>query len=193
MKIRKIILGFVVVVVGVPLAVIVIAIVTMSILDRTNGSIVSTGETREYLLHVPDSYDDAKPTPLVISMHAGATWPAQQMSLSHWNRLADENGFIVVYPSGTPQLFGVVRIWHSFELGAGLERDVRFISELIDTLRSTYNIDPTRVFANGISNGGGMAFVLSCALSDRVAAVEAWWHPRSRFRRIGLRARGRCR
>src|SRR3989441_5213315 len=54
---------------------------------------------------------------------------------------------------------------------AGLMRDVRFISELIDTLRAAYNIDPTRIYANGLSIGGGMAFVLSCTLSDRVAAV----------------------
>lgn len=171
MKIRKVIFGTIVVVVGLPLAVFLITFVTISVLDRTNGTIVSSGQTREYLLHVPESYDPAQPTPLVISMHAGATWPAHQKNLSRWNRLADESGFIVVYPSGTPVLFDVVRIWHSFGLGAGLERDVRFISELIDTLQSAYNIDPARIYANGMSNGGGMAFVLSCTLSDRVAAV----------------------
>src|SRR5256886_17323628 len=53
---------------------------------------------------------------------------------------------------------------------AGLMRDVRFISELIDTLEAAYNIDPTRIYANGLSAGGGMAFVLSCTLSDRIAA-----------------------
>jgi polyhydroxybutyrate depolymerase len=50
-------------------------------------------------------------------------------------------------------------------------KDVRFISDLIDTLKTTYNIDPERIYADGFSLGGGMAFVLSCALSDRVAAV----------------------
>lgn len=33
-------------------------------------TIVSSGQKREYLLYVPRSYDRAKPTPLVISMHA---------------------------------------------------------------------------------------------------------------------------
>ena len=50
-------------------------------------------------------------------------------------------------------------------------RDVRFIAELIDTLKASYNIDPTRIYADGLSNGGGMAFLLSCTLSDRIAAV----------------------
>jgi len=54
---------------------------------------------------------------------------------------------------------------------SGRAKDVRFISDLIDSLEAAYNIDPARVYADGLSNGGGMAFVLSCALSDRVAAV----------------------
>ena len=42
---------------------------------------------------------------------------------------------------------------------------------LIEKLEASYNIDKTRIFANGMSNVGGMAFVLSCTLSDRIAAV----------------------
>ena len=49
--------------------------------------------------------------------------------------------------------------------------DVVFISDLIDTLAASYNIDPARIYANGLSNGGGMSFVLSCTLSNRIAAV----------------------
>jgi poly(3-hydroxybutyrate) depolymerase len=52
-----------------------------------------------------------------------------------------------------------------------LVKDVRFIAELIDKLKASYNIDAKRIYANGFSNGGGMAFVLSCTLSDRIAAV----------------------
>jgi polyhydroxybutyrate depolymerase len=169
MKIRKIILGGAVVVIGLPILGVLTAVVWISVLDRTNGSIVSSGATREYLLHVPHTYDPAEPTPLVISLHGGAAWPAHQKNLSHWNRLADEHGFIVVYPSGTPQLFGIVRIWRTTP--ADVMQDVHFISALIDTLEAAYNIDPSRIYANGMSMGGSMAFALSCTLSDRVAAI----------------------
>lgn len=54
--------------------------------------------------------------------------------------MADEQGFIAVYPSGT----GVPRTWH-VDRGAGLARDVRFHSELIDKLEAAYNIDPTGI------------------------------------------------
>jgi polyhydroxybutyrate depolymerase len=51
--------------------------------------------------------------------------------------------------------------------------DVTFISDLIDMLEAEYNIDPTRIYADGLSNGGGMSFAVSCRLSYRVAAVGA--------------------
>jgi polyhydroxybutyrate depolymerase len=104
-------------------------------------------------------------------MHAAMNWPAYQMKISQWNKAADENGFIVVYPAGTGT---GPKTW--FMEGAKTPSrmpDVRFISELIDTLEARYNIDPARIYANGMSNGGGMAFALSCTLSHRIAAIGA--------------------
>jgi polyhydroxybutyrate depolymerase len=162
------ILGAVLSLLGLPLVLAVIEAVSFNVVNRTNGSLVSSGEEREYLLHVPGSYDRARKTPLVISMHAGGMWGAAQREASQWNRVADQHGFIVVYPSGT----GLARpgAGRAGE-GAGPMKDVRFISDLIDTLKAAYNIDTTRVYADGLSNGGGMAFVLSCTMSDRIAAV----------------------
>lgn len=169
MKISKIVIGGVLVAIGLSATVVIIGAASIHVLDRSSGTIVSSGRERQYLLYVPPSYDPTRPTPLVISMHAAALWPAQQMNLSGWNRLADEFGFIVVYPAGSGRS-GAPKIWN-VNRSVGLMKDVRFISDLIDTLRASYNIDPARIYANGFSLGGGMAFVLSCALSDRIAAV----------------------
>ena len=158
------VLGTVLMLIGLPAVLASIEAVSFYALNRSNGAILD----REYLLHVPASYDRSKPTPLVISMHGAGLWPAAQMELSRWNEVADRNGFIVVYPAGTKG--SGPRIWH-VDRGPGLMRDVRFISALIDQLAATYNIDPRRIYANGLSNGGGMAFVLSCTMSDRIAAV----------------------
>lgn len=136
--------------------------------NQTNGTIVSSGIQREYLLYVPKNYDSAKPTPLVISLHGGAMWPAAQRDVDRWDRVADANGFIVVYPSGVSGRGP--RAW-SAGRDPDLTRDVRFNSDLIDSLSASYNIDPARIFANGLSNGGGMAFALSCKLSNRIAAI----------------------
>ena len=165
---RQGVIGAVLVFLGLPLAFALVEAVRFHVANRDTGTIVSSGETREYLLYVPKSYDRSKPTPLVISLHGAAMWGAAQMETSQWNRVADTQGFIVVYPSGTKG--HGPRAWHERD-GTGLSKDARFISELIDTLRAHYNIDPTSVYANGLSNGGGMSFALSCTLADRISAV----------------------
>jgi len=162
------VLGAVLVLLSLPVALALAEAVSYYVRNRSNGTIVSSGLEREYLLYVPRSYDRTRPTPLVISMHGGAMWPAAQMETSQWNTVADQYGFIAVYPSGVSGRGP--RAWRAGG-GPGQEQDVRFISELIDTLGASYNIDPAMIYANGLSNGGGMAFVLSCTLSDRIAAV----------------------
>jgi polyhydroxybutyrate depolymerase len=161
MKRRTIVIASVAMLISIPALFALREAITFHVNNRSNGFMVSAGRQREYLLHVPRSYDRSRPTPLVISLHGAGGWPVQQMELSLWNRLADEQGFIVVYPSGVVGLGP--RVWG--------ERDVRFIGELIDKLEATYNIDRSRIYANGLSNGGGMSFVLSCTMSDRIAAV----------------------
>ena len=168
MKDRRVALGVALALIGLPVVMVPIEAVSFYATNRDNGSFVSSGEKREYLLYVPKSYDRSRPTPLVISMHGAGLWGASQRDISRWNDLADRKGFIVVYPSGVGGKG--VRVWRA-EPGPELMKDVRFISELIDTLKASYNIDSTRIYANGLSNGGGMSFVLSCTLSDRIAAV----------------------
>jgi polyhydroxybutyrate depolymerase len=135
-------------------------------LSRTNAELVSSGETRKYQLYVPESYSPSTPTPLVISLHGAWLYPGMQQRLTGWNELADDNGFIVVYPRAR----GFPRVWR-LAPGAGLEAERRFFTDLIDELSSRFNIDPARVYVNGYSNGAAMAFMLSCAPADRVAAV----------------------
>jgi len=169
-KIAKVLLAGLVILLGLAaLVAIAIAVILFRSPD-TNGAVISTGEERTYLLFVPTTYDPATRTPLVISLHDYMEWPAHQMQISGWNDLAEECGFIVVYPSGT----GVPRRWRTGGPSANPEDplvDVRFISDLIDALARQYNIDPARVYANGLSNGGGMSFLLGCTLADRIAAV----------------------
>ena len=163
------------IVIGLPAAIILTASVCFSIMDKTNGTIVSSGVTRRYLLYVPKTYDRSKATPLVISLHPGATWPAVEMNISRWNELADQHGFAVVYPEGSGAFLGGLgpgpQIWPMGPRSLG--RDVRFIADLIDKLEADYNIDSNRIYADGMSIGGGMAFALSCRLPDRIAAVGA--------------------
>jgi polyhydroxybutyrate depolymerase len=150
-----------------PAAVVAVEAVRYFAANRPTHTIVSSGWTRDYTLHLPPGYDSRKPTPLVISLHGAGLWGAAQRDISQWDRVADREGFIVVYPSGRSG--DGPRVWDATPGDASL--DVIFIGDLIDSLELTYNIDRARIYANGLSNGGGMSFVLSCRTSDRIAAV----------------------
>jgi polyhydroxybutyrate depolymerase len=145
-------------------------VVIFRFFNITNGKIRTSGQNRKYLLYVPKTYNLSVPTPLVISLHGFAEWPAHQMRISRWNDLADQEGFIVVYPAGN----GFPMRWR-IRGDAGTKnspnQEVTFISDLINKLEGEYHIDPARIFANGLSNGGGMSFLLSCRLAQRIAAI----------------------
>lgn len=156
--------------VGLAILAIAVLAVVFIIVDKKSGAIVSSGEKRAYLLYVPESYNGATAVPLVIAIHGFAEWPAHEALISHWNEVADEEGFIVVYPSGTR----FPKRWRASGTSTDGEDaliDVRFISELIDHLQAQYNIDPARIYANGLSNGGGMSYLLACTMSERIAAA----------------------
>ena len=168
---RPLVVGAVLALLGLPALAVVIDAASHFIANRSTGAIVIDGKERDYVLHVPPRYDRSKPTPLVISLHGALGWGAIQMNVSGMNRVADKYGFIAAYPSGEG---GGPRIWR----GRGRSNpqvmpDVVFVSALIDKLQAEYNIDPARIYANGYSNGGGMAFVLSCTLPHRIAAIGA--------------------
>jgi len=139
--------------------------------DHT-GSIVWDGLERTYLIYIPSSYNKTKPMPLVIALHGGAGTSKGMVELTRggFNTLADKEGFIVVYPDA------IDKHWNDFRndmLAVDVEDidDVGFISALIDYLVETLNVDPKRVYVNGMSNGAMMTHRLALELSDKITAV----------------------
>ncbi len=123
---------------------------------------------RVYRLYVPEGLEPG--APLVLSFHGFTSNATQQEQFSLWNDVADAEGIVVAYPQGS----GFPSRWNS-----GLNpfaprenaNDVIFVETLIDHLTATLCIDTARVYANGLSNGGGMSNRLACELSGRVAAI----------------------
>ncbi len=137
------------------------------------GQLVSGGRDRTYRVHVPA--DTTNRLPLVLALHGGS-WQGPKMELvSELDVTADRHGFIVVYPDAVYSPKPVERQWAD---GRGTTKastdgvdDVAFLSALIDQLEKDYRIDPTRVYATGISNGGFMSYKLACDLADKIAAI----------------------
>lgn len=137
--------------------------------------IIHDGRTRTYLLHVPSSYDGVTPMPLVIALHGGGGNSENMQEKTGFDQLADEEGFIVVYPAGTGRFENRLLTWNSGHCcGYALENnidDVGFIRALIEKLQQTLTIDSNMIFITGHSNGGMMSYRLGSELSDIIAAV----------------------
>lgn len=123
------------------------------------------GATQRFaLVHVPPGLPTGRRLALVLALHgAGGSGP-QMERYSGFSRVADGGGFVVVYPSSEGSS------WNSTG-AANLPDDVRFLGTLITDLEQSMCIDPERVFATGVSNGGGMVAIAGCELSEQIDAI----------------------
>ncbi|HEX3999336.1 MAG TPA: PHB depolymerase family esterase [Pirellulales bacterium] len=131
-------------------------------------------ETRTYLVHVPKSYNAKRPTPVVLIFHGAFTNAAVTVGFTGMNKKADEAGFIAVYPNGTG-LGDAVLFWNAGQAipakGKTPADDVAFVGKVLDDLTKVANVDPRRIYATGMSNGGMMCYRLAAEMSDRIAAI----------------------
>lgn len=144
-----------------------------SISNENAISIEHDGIDREYVLHVPNSYNGNSSVPLVFNFHGGSGSATNQRYLSDMDQVADTAGFIVAYPQGSVLLDGS-SYWNSMiatEGSKGTADDIGFISFLIDEISLNYNIDLEKVYACGYSNGGDLSISLACYLSDKISAA----------------------
>src|SRR4051812_30000520 len=58
------------------------------------------GVDRSYLLHLPDPLPN-KPLPLVVVLHGGGGSAESALKMTGFDAMADQAGFIVVYPNGS--------------------------------------------------------------------------------------------
>ena len=125
---------------------------------------------RSYFLHVPEDLQEN--APLIVVIH-GYTGTAEGiMKYSRMNDLADENGFVVVYPQGTvdSQENTFFNVGYSFNASSKVD-DVSYIRALVIHLQTTYQASTEKTFATGMSNGGDMSYLLACTSSDLFRAV----------------------
>jgi polyhydroxybutyrate depolymerase len=132
-------------------------------------TIFSGGLTRTYLLHVPTGYQVDTSTAVVLDFHGHGSNARQQEHRSGLSLLADQQGFIAVYPQGVVGPDGQTG-WATGLRNRPRVNDVLFVSDLLNHLQAILCIDPHRIYATGFSNGGGMTNVLACTMAGRLAA-----------------------
>ena len=145
-----------------------------SISSDLNQTLNHSGQNRSYLLYIPDSYVDSIKYPILMNFHGGGGDAQSQLYISDMRSLANTENFILVYPNGSDNIESGGRIWNTLlpsDFNKTDADDFGFIAAIIDDIDSNFNIDTTRVYATGYSNGGGFAYSLACYLSNKIAAV----------------------
>lgn len=129
--------------------------------------------SRAYKVYVPAGTSDA-PRPMMVMLH-GCTQSADDFAAgTQMNRLADEHGFVVVYPEQASHA-NASKCWNWFKpqdqaRGAG---EPSLIAGIVREVAQRHDADPRRIYVAGLSAGAAMAVVLGETYPEVFAGVGA--------------------
>lgn len=145
------------------------------------------GYKRTYFVHAPPSYNPQQPTPVLLVFHQEGSDARAMSRLAQFHELADQNGFLVVYPEGVKGMWNDSRRTDAHQLN-----DVGFVNELLTALERKWHIDRTGVYAVGYSDGGFFAQYLALKLQGRIKAVASVAGTLSQVLINKMRLKGNC-
>ncbi len=146
----------------------------------TKHTFSSAYGNRDYWLYLPPGRA-TKPRPLVVYLHGCIETATDTAASSHFNQIAAQHGFVVVYPqqnvtqnSSAPLADGNgTGCWNWF-LPQDQSRDAgepALLAALTRQITATYDVDPARVYVEGVSAGADMAVILGATYPDVYAAI----------------------
>lgn len=134
---------------------------------NSNRTVDVGGVERSFILHVPESYTGMDRVPLVLDFHALGGSGSQEQSGSGYQRVADQEGFLIAFPNGIDNAWNIGPCCtNSRDVD-----DLGFAKAMVDTISAEGCVDSRRVYATGVSMGGGMSHHLACNSGNIFAAV----------------------
>ena len=135
------------------------------------------GLKRFFDIYTPSCYreQERKSYPLVLAIHGYSCNAEYFEQTSDWQRVAEERGFFVVFPSAYPRPVRMAPFclpaWQAgYMEGRGSESDIPYFENLIQYMKDNYLIDSGRIYAAGHSNGSQMTQLLSREMPEVFAA-----------------------
>ncbi len=140
-------------------------------------------DERDYYLHVPGNYNKNNPAPVVFMLHGIGGTGEDAYNRYGWKEVGDAEGILTVFPTSwkhciieagdtlTTTRWNVYEGYFRYCDGEMPRDDVKFLRQVLTELRANYNVDTTRVYLVGFSNGAQMAFRCSVEMGDVLAAV----------------------
>lgn len=137
------------------------------------------GISRTFIVRTPPKFDGKAKLPVVIMLHGAGGSGAGADVETRWTSKADLEGFLAVFPDGTPprptmpaRFLVNPRLWNDGSGRGGAKADdIGFISAIIDRVEGGYAADPARIYCTGFSNGASMTFNVGIHLANRIAAI----------------------
>lgn len=123
------------------------------------------GNDRRYLLTVPSAHSEDEPLPVVFDFHGLMEGAEVHARMSEYSGLAEEEGFVVVFPHGTGDPV------HWDVSPAEENPDLAYFDALVQHLASELCVDTARIYATGLSNGAMFTSTLVCERADVLAAA----------------------
>nr|WP_201715739.1 PHB depolymerase family esterase [Rossellomorea arthrocnemi] len=127
---------------------------------------------KPYKLYVPEQYDSSRAYPLYVMLH-GCTQDASQFSTgTKMNTLADEKGFLVLYPEQTSSS-NSNKCWNWFEAahqsrGSG---EPAIIAGMVNSIKNDYSIQNEKVYVAGLSAGAAMSVIMGATYPDLFSGI----------------------
>jgi polyhydroxybutyrate depolymerase len=125
---------------------------------------------RTYILRLPKELPDDKPVPLVIYFHGGSEKKVYPTQSGKFGELADRERFVFAMPHAVGGHWndGRETDFESFKENVD---DAGFVAAMIAEIETKHRIDPKRIYAFGISNGGVCSHYIAARMSEKIAAI----------------------
>ncbi|KAL1849172.1 hypothetical protein VTK73DRAFT_9931 [Phialemonium thermophilum] len=132
--------------------------------------IQSSGRARTYSVHAPSNYSKTTQYPLIVGFHGSDSIGLFFEADTRLDEPRYTANKIMVYPDG------VDGSWAGASYSAvSVTEDLQFVHDLLADVRRRYCVDSARIYATGMSNGGGFVGTLAC--NDTVGGEFAAFAP----------------
>lgn len=132
----------------------------------TTRTVVVDGLERPYLLRLPPTYQPGKPIPTVVTFHGMGSTADQQLLVTAVGTSADKNGYAVIAPQGNS---GTWALPPDNQTTVTTPED-GYVDAMLADAEGAACLDPSRMYAAGMSMGSAMTFVQACKPDRRFAA-----------------------
>lgn len=145
---------------------------------KSNQMLTAGGLARTFVHYAPSSLSANEPAPVVIVAHGWLQSGQAMYDLAQYQKVADREGFVLMYPDGEPAAVGPWNIGDGacpsalLVLPTATGDDQAFLDAMVDFAEADQCVDRRHVFVTGFSMGGYFTNETGC-LRSSIAAIAA--------------------